>query len=138
MLIRVETSSGVPLTRQIMDQIRGQCAGGALAEGDRLPSVRQLAGELAVNPNTILRVYERLTAEGLLEMRHGDGTYVAKFATERRMRRETAAVENEADLLVRRARSMGMGEEEIRRMIEGALGRTRNEGMKTDTTRSKS
>ena len=45
--------------------------------GERLPSVRALAGQLAVNQNTILRVYERLTAEGLLDRRHGDGTFVA-------------------------------------------------------------
>ena len=77
MQIRVETSSGMPITRQIAAQIRAQCASGALQPGERLPSVRALAVELAVNQNTILRVYERLTAEGLLERRHGDGTFVA-------------------------------------------------------------
>ena len=77
MRIRVETSSGMPITRQIAAQIRAQCASGVLQPGERLPSVRVLAAELAVNQNTILRVYERLTAEGLLERRHGDGTFVA-------------------------------------------------------------
>ena len=77
MRIRVETSSGMPITRQIAAQIRAQCASGTLRPGERLPSVRALAAELAVNQNTILRVYERLTAEGLLERRHGDGTFVA-------------------------------------------------------------
>ena len=67
----------MPITRQIAAQIRAQCASGAIKPGDRLPSVRALAAELAVNQNTILRVYERLTAEGLLERRHGDGTFVA-------------------------------------------------------------
>ena len=67
----------MPITRQIAAQIRAQCASRALKPGDRLPSVRALAAELAVNQNTILRVYERLTAEGLLERRHGDGTFVA-------------------------------------------------------------
>ena len=67
----------MPISRQIAAQIRAQCASGALKPGDRLPSVRALAAELAVNQNTILRVYERLTAEGLIERRHGDGTYVA-------------------------------------------------------------
>ena len=64
MQIRVETSSGMPITRQIAAQIRAQCASGSLKPGERLPSVRALAAELAVNQNTILRVYERLTAEG--------------------------------------------------------------------------
>jgi len=91
MFIRIETTSGVPITRQIMDQIRAHCAAGALTAGDRLPSVRVLARELAVNQNTILRVYERLTAEGLLERRHGDGTYVtasqpaAQLKTQRKL-----------------------------------------------------
>ena len=70
MFIRIDPSSGMPITRQIAEQIRTQCASGAVAPGDRLPSVRQLAQELAVNQNTILRVYERLTVEGLLERRH--------------------------------------------------------------------
>ena len=53
MFIRVEPSSGVPNTRQIADQIRAQCASGVLARGERLPSIRALARELAVNQNTI-------------------------------------------------------------------------------------
>ena len=141
MLIRVETGSGVPLTRQIMDQIRGQCASGALVEGDRLPSVRQLASELTVNPNTILRVYERLTAEGLLEMRHGDGTYVAKSAGARAkardLRRETAALANEFDLLVRRARGLGLDETEIQAQLNAALERAQRQADPNPPARSK-
>ncbi len=76
MRLRVEPSSGVPISRQIADQIRSQCVAGALKIGDRVPSVRELARELAVNQNTILHVYERLTAEGWLETRHGSGTFV--------------------------------------------------------------
>ena len=66
--IRVERDSSIPVSRQIADQIRAQCLSGALAAGARIPSVRQLARDLAVNQNTVLRVYERLTAESLLEM----------------------------------------------------------------------
>jgi GntR family transcriptional regulator len=120
-----------------MDQIRGQCVSGALAAGDRLPSVRQLAGELAVNPNTILRVYERLTAEGLLEMRHGDGTYVTGSASVSQVKLETAAVANELDLLVRRARGLGLDDAEIQALLRQALERTRREAT-ADATRSKS
>ncbi len=64
MFIRIETTSGMPITRQIMDQIRALVASKSLEPGDRLLSVRALAHELAVNQNTVLRVYERLTAEG--------------------------------------------------------------------------
>src|SRR5437764_302966 len=103
MFIRIETSSGVPITRQIADQIRTQCAIGALASGDRLPSVRQLAKELLVNQNTILRVYERLTAEGLLERRHGDGTYVADSLPRGRAKIQRDLLVHEADRLIHRA-----------------------------------
>jgi GntR family transcriptional regulator len=76
MFLRIEKGSAVPISRQIADQIATLCASGALSAGERLPSVRELARELAVNQNTILRVYERLSGEGLLEMRHGQGTFV--------------------------------------------------------------
>ena len=76
MFIRVERGSSLPLSKQIDEQIRAQCLSGALKAGTCLPSVRQLAKELAVNANTVVRVYERLSAEGFLDMRQGDGTYV--------------------------------------------------------------
>ncbi len=78
MLIRVHPGSGVPIYRQILDQIRGQIARRVLAPGDRLPSVRDLARTLAANQNTILKVYDQLAAEGLVECRQGDGTFVAE------------------------------------------------------------
>src|SRR5215510_10856872 len=77
MFLRIEKGSAVPISRQIADQIASLCASGTLSPGERLPSVRELARELAVNQNTVLRVYERLCGEGLLEMRHGQGTFVA-------------------------------------------------------------
>src|ERR1035438_2077475 len=76
MYIRIEKGASAPISRQIAEQIRAQCLSGALKEGDCLPSVRQLARELAVNVNTILRVYERLAADGWIVMRHGEGTFV--------------------------------------------------------------
>ncbi|HEY3244942.1 MAG TPA: GntR family transcriptional regulator [Phycisphaerae bacterium] len=77
MFIRVTPASGVPIYRQILDQIRGQIARRLLAPGDRLPSVRELAQTLAANQNTILKVYDQLAAEGLVERRQGDGTFVS-------------------------------------------------------------
>src|SRR3954464_1563084 len=103
MFIRVETTSGIPITRQIGDQIRAHCAGGTLIAGDRLPSVRQLAKELLVNQNTILRVYERLTAEGLLERRHGDGTYIADTLPRGRAKLQREQLGQEVDRLAHRA-----------------------------------
>jgi len=75
--IRIEPSSPVPIYRQIIDQIRYQIAAGALKEGDQVPSVRQLAGEIAVNQNTILKVYNQLCTEKVLRIERGSGTFVA-------------------------------------------------------------
>lgn len=122
MFIRIESSSGIPITRQIMDQIRAQCASGALVPHDRLPSVRELARELAVNQNTILRVYERLTAEGLLERRHGDGTYVAGKLPGRRLEQQRKVLKGEVDRLVQRAAVLQVEADELCRMVRAAYG----------------
>lgn len=76
MFLHVERGSQVPISRQIGEQIRSQCLSGSLPAGEKLPSVRDLAQQLAVNVNTIFRIYEHLAAEGFIELRHGDGTYV--------------------------------------------------------------
>ena len=78
MFIRIEPSSSSPIYRQIMDQIRHQVAAGMLKPGDKVPSVRQLAGQLAVNQNTILKVYTELCREHVLEVDRGNGTVVAE------------------------------------------------------------
>jgi GntR family transcriptional regulator len=119
--IRIESTSGVPITRQIAEQIRAGCASGSLRPGDRLPSVRQLAQELAVNQNTVLRVYERLTSEGLLERRHGDGTYVADRLPSGQLQVQQELLRNEVARLVRRAAALGVDADELRELIDAAL-----------------
>jgi GntR family transcriptional regulator len=123
MFIRIEPSSGVPITRQIADQIRAQCAAGTLTPGTQLPSVRVLARELAVNQNTILHIYERLTMEGLLDMRHGDGTYVAQRPPTGQFRLQQQALAREVDLLVQRALSLGLSEADVHALVDRAFGR---------------
>ena len=121
MFIRLEKASGIPITRQITDQVRTLCATGALQAGDQLPSVRQLAHELAVNQNTILRVYERLEQEGWIERRHGSGSYVAGKGSAKSLSQEKAALRLEADRLARHAGALGMGLGEIREMVSKAF-----------------
>jgi GntR family transcriptional regulator len=67
----------VPIYRQIIDQIKYQVATGVLTEGDKVPSVRELASKLAVNQNTILKVYNELCRQNVLKIERGDGTYVS-------------------------------------------------------------
>ena len=123
MRIRVETSSGMPITRQIAAQIRAQCASQALKPGDRLPSVRALAAELTVNQNTILRVYERLTAEGLLERRHGDGTFVADRVPTGQMKAQRQRLRQEIARVAELAKTLGVDAEEAYRLLEEAFDR---------------
>ena len=73
---RLDLHSGVPAYRQIMDQVRGGIASGALTVGDQLPTVRQLAVDLSLNPNTVVRAYRELELSGLLETHQGTGTFV--------------------------------------------------------------
>jgi GntR family transcriptional regulator len=67
----------VPIYRQIIDQIKYQVVTGVLKEGDKVPSVRELAAKLAVNQNTILKVYNELCRQNVLKIERGDGTYVS-------------------------------------------------------------
>lgn len=78
MFVRIEPSSSVPIYRQIIDQIRYQVATGVLQPGDKVPSVRALAGQLAVNQNTILKVFNELRNENILRVERGHGTVVAE------------------------------------------------------------
>jgi len=77
MEIRLDLKSGVPFYRQIIEQIKFAMARGDLDAGDRLPTVRQLAVDLSVNPNTVVRAYRELEIEGVLETQQGTGTFIS-------------------------------------------------------------
>ena len=74
---RLDLQSGVPVYRQIIDQVRAGMASGTLVAGDQLPTVRQLAVDLAINPNTVVRAYRELELGGLLESHQGTGTFIS-------------------------------------------------------------
>src|ERR1700743_2567561 len=111
MKFHIESSSGIPISRQLADQISLACAGGELQPGQRLPSVRELAKELAINQNTVHHVYQRLTAAGLLDRRHGDGTYVADRISNAKLRSQLKTqhqgLRDDLTQIVRRARALG-------------------------------
>jgi GntR family transcriptional regulator len=76
MELRIDAKSGVPFYRQIIEQIKFAIARSDLASGDRLPTVRQLAVDLSINPNTVIRAYRELEFAGLIETHQGSGTFV--------------------------------------------------------------
>lgn len=76
----LDSKSGVPIYRQIMDQIRHGIASGRLSPGEQLPTVRALAVDLQVNPNTVIKAYSLLEQQGVLTSEQGSGTFVADAA----------------------------------------------------------
>jgi GntR family transcriptional regulator len=74
---RLDAHSGVPVYRQLIDQVQAAVASGVLGAGDQLPTVRQVAVDLAINPNTVLRSYREMEIRGLLDTQQGTGTFVA-------------------------------------------------------------
>ena len=122
MRLRIEPSSGVPISRQIADQIRSQCVARALKPGERVPSVRELARELAVNQNTVLHVYERLTAEGWLETRQGSGTFVKVNPGARAHKNaQTQSLLAQMRQAVQQARLLGITSEELHEMLSASM-----------------
>lgn len=73
---QLDLRSGVPVYRQIMDQVLGAIASGRLAGGDQLPTVRQLAVDLSINPNTVIRAYRELEIRGFLDTQQGSGSFI--------------------------------------------------------------
>jgi GntR family transcriptional regulator len=125
MYIRIEKGASAPISRQIAEQIRAQCLSGGLKEGDCLPSVRQLARELAVNVNTVLRVYERLAADGWIVMRHGEGTFVLPpsphLKTAGELNQEQEQLVRELAAIVRRGLLLGISTPALRGIFNTAL-----------------
>ena len=115
MLWRIDTQSTQPLHEQLAGQIRHGIATGKLAEGEKLPAARDLAAGLKVNMHTVLRAFQTLRDEGLLEVRRGRGTSVAPDA-----KSATRHVEL-ARRLVSEARRAGLGNQEIIRLVEVQL-----------------
>lgn len=115
--IAVDARAATPLYDQIAAQVKQAVAGGTLTAGDALPSVRQLAVRLRVNPNTVARAYRELEADGVVESRRGHGTFVA--ASRRRLspagRRE--AVRGAARRLVAEALAVGMAGDELEALV---------------------
>lgn len=78
MLVSIDSKSGVPFYRQIIEQVKFAIARGDIEPGDRLPTVRQLAVDLSINLNTVIRAYRELEIEGAIETQQGSGTFVGQ------------------------------------------------------------
>ncbi len=78
----IDPKSGVPFYRQIIERVKNGIARGLLGPGDQLPTVRRLAADLSVNPNTVIRAYREMEIEGVLDTQQGSGTFVSTHRPE--------------------------------------------------------
>lgn len=115
MLLQVDSGSSQSLHDQLAGQLRQAISAGDLAPGDKLPPARELADSLGVNVHTMLRAFQSLRDEGLLEVRRGRGTMVTGDAPERLTFVELARS------LVKEARRAGLGDDKIRQLVEAQL-----------------
>lgn len=121
MYFEINPASGVPIYLQIVQQIRYAVSSGMLKPGAQLPSVRELSVKLRVNPNTIAKAYGELEHAGLIETRRGMGTFVAAEPPEIDGKRARKIVATEMNQVVVTAVQLGMGDEEIRDVLEEKL-----------------
>ncbi|MCC3778158.1 GntR family transcriptional regulator [Streptomyces sp. UNOB3_S3] len=117
MLFRVDPSSPVPLGEQIAGGLRGAIADGSVRPGERLPSAREVAASLGVNMHTVLRGYQQLRDEGLIELRRGRGAVVTGGPSPERARLAARARE-----LVTESRALGLSDDDIVDLVRTVLG----------------
>jgi GntR family transcriptional regulator len=118
---RISPTSTQPLYLQLTQQIRHAIDTGVLQPGDLLPGIRTLAEALVVSPNTVVKAYADLEHEGLLDMRHGSGAFVAGRRTNKAKSDRVRHAQERVRALVERLRSDGFDEEEIQRLVEAEL-----------------
>lgn len=118
MLISLNPSNGVPIYRQVFQQIKERILSGQLEEGSQLPSVRELSAQVSINPLTAAKVYQMLERDGLVESRRGQGTFVAAITRELSAQERRKEIEPAVRQLVTEALHLGMELPAILQLIE--------------------
>lgn len=117
--LRLNPTSGTPLYVQLVELLKHSIDAGSIKAGDQLPSVRRMAEDLVINPNTVVRAYRDLESEGIVELRHGSGVFVRESVAAR------AHVMKKAEPIIRsavdRLESLDLAEDDIRRLLENEL-----------------
>ena len=104
----LDLRSGVPVYRQIIDQVTGSIAAGTLVAGDQLPTVRQLAVDLSINPNTVVRAYRELEIRGVIETQQGTGTFISHQKVQRSQAERQRQLDQLAGEVIARAGAVGL------------------------------
>lgn len=120
---QLDPHSGLPVYRQLMDQLRSYIASGALRAGDQLPSIRELARTLAVNPSTVVKAYGELEHLGVIESRQGRGAFVSENAPRWPVSQRRERLRALAGQLAVEGSQMGASDDEILEAVRAAIGR---------------
>lgn len=118
MHIILNHSSMVPIYEQLMEQIKSQIIQSTLTEGEGLPSVRKLAGELRISALTVKKAYDKLEEEGFVTTIHGKGTFITASDKQLAVEARKRAVEEEFDKAIDKAISVGMNQNEILELVQ--------------------
>ena len=124
MLFRVNPSSGIPLYWQLIEQVKHAIDLGVLRPGEQLPTIRKVAEDLIMNPNTVARAYRELEQAGVIEVRHGSGAFVTRTLPKpsKSFGKARTIMQNAVERLL----ALGLSEEEIRRFVENELARAKD------------
>ncbi|HSY73000.1 MAG TPA: GntR family transcriptional regulator [Alloacidobacterium sp.] len=127
---RLDSHSGVPVFRQIIDQVQAGIATGTLRYGDQLPTVRQVAVDLEINPNTVLRAYREMEIRGIVDTQQGMGTFIASRKIEQSKAERERALSQLVSEFVSRAGAGGFTLQELMdalRDVQPEAGRKRRQ-----------
>ncbi|MGE4286931.1 MAG: GntR family transcriptional regulator [Phycisphaerae bacterium] len=117
MILNIDPHSGVPIYRQVMEQLKSMILSGVLAEGEQLPSVRELSGQLKVNPMTISKAYAYMELEGFFERRRGVGMFVNALDAGTRELKQTDVVKDAISAPVAQAVSFGITKDKLIQIV---------------------
>ena len=118
MNIIISNSSMQPIYEQVVSQVKQEILNGSLAPESKLPSERELAGELRISALTVKKAYDTLEQEGFIVTVHGKGSFVAGVNRDLALEAQKKEVEKELDTVIKKAKSCGMTEEEITQLFE--------------------
>jgi len=115
--ITINVTDGVPIYRQIVNQVKYLVASGLLRPGEELPAIRTLALQLKVTPNTIVKAYHELEISGVVHKRQGSGTFVSEGRLKLALRERRRVIEQRIDALLAEAHHLNFTAEDILRMV---------------------
>jgi GntR family transcriptional regulator len=120
--LQIDERCGVPVYRQMMDQFKYYVAGGTLRPGDQIPSIRELAAALAVNPTTVVKAYTELERAGVIEKRHGKGAFISANAPALTVVEQDVALRRSAKLLAVEATQLQVSAPKVITVLREELG----------------